>query len=231
MADRIMMFIDTSKCIACKACQVACKQWHSLPAEETTFTGSLQNPPDVSGSTLTNIRFTEYENVRGKLLFLFFKNQCRHCIRPKCNKACARGVEVTAEGFVIFNEDCTIANLRVSGTTDDEKKENFKNTCPFKIPRYNETLGRFVKCDFCVDRFNSDFYLGHREGKPTTACEFTCPPGAIYTGPVTDVRGRALARLRALKVNNKKANLYQGKYGRTQVIFLLTETAKAYGVT
>jgi Fe-S-cluster-containing dehydrogenase component len=87
-----------------------------------------------------------------------------------------------------------------------------------------------MKCDFCVDRFNSGFYTGYRDGKPTTACELTCPPGAIVTGPVVDVRDAALSRLAVVKANNRKANLHQGKYGRTQVIFLLTETPAAYGI-
>ena len=67
--------IDTSKCIFCKACQVACKQWNGLPAEKTTNVGSHQNPQDLSGVTWTLVRMNEVESG-GKLNWLFLKDQC-----------------------------------------------------------------------------------------------------------------------------------------------------------
>ncbi|MEM7828513.1 MAG: 4Fe-4S dicluster domain-containing protein, partial [Candidatus Aenigmatarchaeota archaeon] len=81
------LLVDTSKCQACKACQVACQQWHTLPAEDTTFTGSYQNPPDMSGANLTVVKFIELESS-GKLEWLFFKDQCRHCETPSCKASC-----------------------------------------------------------------------------------------------------------------------------------------------
>ena len=214
--DEMMMFIDTSKCIACKACQVACKQWHSLAAVETEFTGSYTNPPDYSGNTLTYVQFTEMER-RGKVNFLFFKHQCKHCVRPKCQPACPQGVERTREGFVIFNEECTPENLRFDIT----------EACPWHVPQFNELLGRYVKCDFCFDRFGGN-YTTYRDGKPTTACELTCPPGAIVTGMAADISRLATRRYAKVRKDYPYATLFNGGYGRTHVIWLLVDKASNY---
>jgi len=229
---KIMMLIDTSKCIGCKACQVACKQWHSLPAEDTTFTGSYSNPPDVSGKTLTAVKFTEFEDVRKKLYFVFFKKQCMHCNQAECQIHCSKGVEKTREGFVIFTDNCTVENLRglglPAGATDEQKIAKYKELCPYDIPRYDYDNQRFVKCDFCVTRFGG-YYTTYRDGKPTTACELTCPPGAIKTGPAKDIMKLAKNRLYEVKanLNYQKATLWGG---RGRVVFLLTEHYSKYNL-
>ena len=76
-------FIDVTRCIACKACQIACKQWNNLPAEQTTNVGSYQNPPDFSAVTYKLVRMTE-SIVDGKFYGLYFPDQCRHCLLPPC---------------------------------------------------------------------------------------------------------------------------------------------------
>jgi formate dehydrogenase iron-sulfur subunit len=240
-----LFFIDTSKCIACKACQVACKQWHQLPAEETQFTGSYQNPPEFSGNTLTYIRFIEFPDYYGKLQWLFFKNQCRHCIRPKCGVRNTKGVKRLRTGIVLYTEACTLANVRLTATerttlaglgglADPAGQayviELFKDSCPFRVPRYNENLGRFVKCDFCYDRFNGGYGATYRDGQPTTACEMTCPPGAIKTGPVASITAMARARRDEVRLTHPDACLHTGGFGRTNVLFLLTERPESYGV-
>ena len=228
-SKKTMMLIDTSKCIGCKACQVACKQWHSLPAEDTTFTGSYSNPPDVSGKTLTAVKFTEFEDLRKKLYFVFFKKQCMHCNQAECQIHCSKGVQKTREGFVIFTDNCTVANLRgIAGADEDTKIANYIAKCPYDIPRYDYDNQRFVKCDFCVTRFGG-YYTTYRDGKPTTACELTCPPGAIVTGPAKDIMKLAKNRLYEVKanLNHQNATLWGG---RGRVVFLLTEHYSNYGL-
>ncbi|MBE0427789.1 MAG: 4Fe-4S dicluster domain-containing protein [Nitrospirae bacterium] len=227
----IMMFIDTSKCIGCKACQVSCKQWHNLPAETTVFEGSYTNPPDLSENTLTHVKFTEFERW-GKLSWLFFKDQCLHCVRPKCQWICPKGVERTREGFVLFNDNCIPANVLVDGT-EEQKIDAFIAACPFNIPRFDVAKAKFVKCDFCYDRFygtGHEIYTTHRDGKPTTACELTCPPGAIITGPAEDIKDIANRRFGEVRYDYPYASLYNGNYGRTNVIFLLVEEPASYGL-
>lgn len=228
-----LMFIDTSKCIACKACQVACKQWHSLPADTTLFEGSYQNPPAFSENNLTYVKFTEHVDYYGKLRWLFFKNQCRHCLRPKCSQRNPKGVKRLKTGMVIFNTACTWENVRLLNkaeraaykllTAEEDQKaykiDKFVNSCPFLVPRYSENLKTFVKCDFCFDRINS--------GK-TTACELTCPVGAIKTGPAKDMAKEATARFRKVKADYPEACLHNGGFGKTNVVFLLTESPGNY---
>lgn len=87
-----MMMIDVSKCIGCKACQIACQQWHSvpgesftsLPAEQTQFTGSYQNPPTTSAANLTVVRFCEINSNNGDPKWIFIHDKCRHCDDPEC---------------------------------------------------------------------------------------------------------------------------------------------------
>ena len=88
--------VDTTLCTACRGCQVACKQWHNLPAEETVNRGSYQNPADLSFDTYKLVRMSE-KDIDGKLNWLFFPDQCRHCIEAPC--------EATAgEPTAIFTE-------------------------------------------------------------------------------------------------------------------------------
>jgi len=241
-SKKTMMLIDTSKCIGCKACQVACKQWHSLPAEETSFTGSYSNPPDVSGKTLTAVKFTEFEDIRQKLYYVFFKKQCMHCNQAECQIHCPKGVIKSREGFVIFTDKCTVANLRgVDGADEAAKIANYIALCPYNIPRYDYDNQRFVKCDFCVNRFPSGYCgpscsVTFRSGKPiptstgpTTACEFTCPPGAILTGPAKEIMNYAKERLYEVKANLNHSNAMLWG-GRGRVVFLLTEHYTNYGL-
>ena len=78
-----MMFMDLTRCTACRGCQVACKQWKDLPGEETRNTGSHQNPADLGFPTLKVVRFIE-KTIDNKMHWLFFPDACRHCLEPPC---------------------------------------------------------------------------------------------------------------------------------------------------
>ncbi|KPJ68987.1 MAG: hypothetical protein AMJ45_01410 [Syntrophobacter sp. DG_60] len=219
----IMMLLDTSRCIACRACQVACKQWHSLPAEQTNFTGTYQNPPDLSGKNLTLIRFNEFLDKKGMPRWLFFIDRCRHCVTPRCKDACPDGVEITEEGFVVFNHEANPENCRIP----------MESACPYNIPRFNEDLDQYVKCDFCFDRFKPSAkpITMKNGGKPTTACELACPVGAIFTGDYRTVLGEAVNRLNELRSTYPNANIYFGGYGGIgHVIWLLAEEPTKYNL-
>jgi Fe-S-cluster-containing dehydrogenase component len=168
MAVQIMMLIDTSKCIGCKACQIACQQWHQLPAEDTQFTGSYTNPPDRSGANHNVVKFFEHGN-NGNLRFLFFPDRCRHCHPPYCKEACPlNAIKVTANGLVVIHHG--ICDTRLCN-------RECEIACPYKtgfppkgIPRFEYTKDSVVhepkgtkdppqpvgmKCDFCYDRFKN----------------------------------------------------------------------------
>jgi formate dehydrogenase iron-sulfur subunit len=127
-------FIDLSKCTACRGCQVACKQWKNKPAEKTENTGSHQNPPDLSWMTLKLVRFRE-TTIDGRFNWLFFPDQCRHCLDAPCKMVADSEVEGAilqdeATGAVVFTE-------KTKGISID----NVRPACPYDIPRVNPETG------------------------------------------------------------------------------------------
>ena len=76
--------VDTTRCTACRGCQLACKEWHDLPANHTKQLGTHQNPPDLNPNNLKIVRFHEYINEEGNVVWNFFPDQCRHCQTPPC---------------------------------------------------------------------------------------------------------------------------------------------------
>ena len=76
--------VDTTRCTACRGCQLACKEWHDLPANETKQRGSHQNPPDLNPNNYKIVRFHEHLDKQGNVVWNFFPDQCRHCVTPIC---------------------------------------------------------------------------------------------------------------------------------------------------
>jgi len=87
-AGAVAKLIDTTKCIGCKACQVACMEWNDLRDEIGTNVGGYQIPHDLTDKSWTLMRFAEYENPKGDLEWLIRKDGCMHCQDPGCLKAC-----------------------------------------------------------------------------------------------------------------------------------------------
>jgi formate dehydrogenase iron-sulfur subunit len=202
-------FIDTSKCIACKACQIACKQWNELPAEVTTNVGSHQNPQDLSAVTWTLVKMNEVEDG-GKLKWLFFKDQCRHCVEPPCMMS-------SAVPGAMLKDEITGAVIY----TDKSRYESFDDImCPYNIPRQDKNTGQMFKCTMCVDRV--------KNGMPP-ACVKACPTGTMNFGDRGEMLALAKARLEAVKTKYKDALLVDDME-EVRVFYLLTEPEEAYGV-
>jgi formate dehydrogenase iron-sulfur subunit len=199
--------IDTSKCIACKACQVACKQWNGLPAEITTNVGSHQNPQDLSAVTWTLVRMNEVEDG-GKLKWLFFKDQCRHCVEPPCLMASA------VPGSIYRDEDTGAVIY-----TENSRYENFDDIgCPYNIPRQDKNTGQMVKCTMCVDRVKNGML---------PACVKACPAGATNFGDRGEMQALAKDRLNAVRTTHKDAFLVDDAED-VSVFYLLTEKEALY---
>jgi len=237
------MLIDMSKCIACKACQIACQQWHQLPAEDTSFTGSYQNPEDLSAANLTLTRFFEVGN-NGDLRWLFFVDRCRHCKDPQCKEACPLGaIKVNNKGMVYIKAKCDPT------VCSDDPVKPCQLACPFKrfgsppnsIPRYLRNNGdplpdgRANKCDFCYDRWRNATlkaapYAGVFAKSKKCACELVCPTGAIKTGTNAKMRRKAERRVADLQANGyPDANVYPAGY-ETQIIWVLLDETHVYGI-
>ncbi len=156
--------IDTTLCTGCRGCQIACKQWHDLPAEITMNYGSYQNPKDLGFDTYKLVRMQEKE-IDGKLRWLFFPDQCRHCLEPPCRDAAGDPEAIfkdTATGAVIFT-----ANTRQLISAD------VIESCPYNIPRKATDQDTLAKCDMCLDRVQNGLQ---------PACVKTCPTGAMNFG-------------------------------------------------
>ena len=121
------MLIDTSLCIACRGCQVACKQWNEMPAEITQNMGNYKNPPDLSYHTWTLIDFKEFRDVAGKVHWVFRKEQCRHCVNPGCLNACPVPNAIVKDG-----SGAVIVNQNLCGDCNTECYDG----CPWSIPRF-----------------------------------------------------------------------------------------------
>jgi formate dehydrogenase iron-sulfur subunit len=161
---------------------VSCKQWHGLPGEKTTNRGTFQNPPDLSFTTFKVVRMTEVE-IDKKLRWLFFPDQCRHCVEPPC-------LESAGEPAAVYKDKATGAVIYtpVTGKLDVEE---IAESCPYHVPR-KAPDGSLVKCDMCVDRVSNGL---------TPACVKTCPAGAMSFGERKEML--TLARLRLAEVRRK----------------------------
>ncbi len=98
----VCKLMDTSTCIGCKACEVACVEWNDLPFQETTFDNTYQTMPETKWDFWQLIKFHEYEKDDGSLMWLFRKDQCMHCEDPGCLHACpADGAIVQYENGIV----------------------------------------------------------------------------------------------------------------------------------
>ena len=179
-------FIDTTLCTACRGCQVACKQWHDLPAEETINRGTFQNPADLSFDTYKLVRMTE-EVIDKKLNWLFFPDQCRHCIEAPCLE--------TAEDPSAIYRDADTGAILYTMATQNLDADAIIESCPYNIPR-KAADGTLAKCDMCNDRV-------HNGLKP--ACVTTCPTGAMNFGERSEMIELAQQRLSVVKSTFPKA--------------------------
>ena len=222
------MFVDTSICTGCKACQVACKEWNGLEAEPdhftqgpgmpypvaTNFTGnSYDNTGKLSARDWRHVLFIEQINYRRTgSRWLFMSDSCKHCSDAACLNVCpVEAIERTDLGNVIVRQDKCV------GTKLCNK------ACPYGVVRYSEKTRTSHKCTLCNDRIHNGF---------GTACAKACPTGSITFGEVPDLKAKAdarLARLRALGEN--KANIYgYSEAGGLKVFYLLIENPAVFGL-
>jgi len=201
----VAKLIDTSKCIGCKACQVACSEWNELRDEVGHNAGTYDNPNDLSADSWTLMRFAEYENPdSGNLEWLIRKDGCLHCAEPGCLTACPSPGAIVkyANGIVDFNQDkCIGCGYCITG-------------CPFDIPRISQKDHKAYKCTLCSDRVAVGL---------EPACVKTCPTGAIVFGSKQDMQVHAAGRIADLKERGfEQAGLYDPDgVGGTHVMYVL----------
>jgi formate dehydrogenase beta subunit len=214
--SRVAMLIDESICMACRGCQVACKQWNDLPGEQTTQQGSYENPPDLSPTTWTRVKFTEVDQG-DNLQWLFLTEGCFHCGDPACVAVCPTGAlkQDPELGIVtIERELCNGCGY-------------CSQFCPFGIPRLDTDLlsgqGKVFKCNFCQDRVTNGL---------VPACVKTCPSGALHFGDREEMLSIARTRVEKLQqAGFPNANLYgEHEMGGLGRLYVLKERPSAYGL-
>ena len=177
----VSKYIDTTTCIGCKACEVACQEWNDLKTQSTHQTGTYQTMPELAADYWNLIRFNERE-YEGGVTWLMRKDQCMHCADPGCLAACpAPGAIVQySNGIVDVNPDqCIGCGLCATG-------------CPFDVPKFHEATGKMAKCTLCVDRV---------EVSLEPACIKACPTGCLQFGTKDDMRALGEHRVEQLKQN------------------------------
>jgi len=206
--------IDISRCIGCKGCEVACKEWNELASVETSNFGSYQSHRDLGPDTWLLMRFNEDE-VDGDLRWYITKSACLHCAEPACLFACpAPGAIVQyTNGIVDFNQDqCIGCQACVTA-------------CPFDIPRFESATRKVYKCNLCIDRVESGL---------EPACVKTCPTQAITWGPIAELRALAEDKVGQLQGRGfQNAALYDpAGVGGTHMMYVLPhgDVPEAYGL-
>src|SRR5205085_11198648 len=191
---------DTTVCIGCKACEVACKQWNQIPADGFEFTGnSYDNTGELSASSWRHVKFIEQftdvlpppPGANGRLSldvvaaesppvnrWLMMSDVCKHCAAAPCQQACPTGA-------ILYNE---FANVYVQ--TDICNGCGYcVAACPFGVVTRSHFDGHAHKCTLCYDR--------QKDGL-VPACAKACPTASIQFGPVDELRERARKRVEDL---------------------------------
>jgi formate dehydrogenase iron-sulfur subunit len=208
-------FTDTTLCIGCKACEVACKQWNQLPADGFRFTAnSYDNTSHLSATTWRHVAFKEkFEDNQTRWLML--SDVCKHCDEAPCEQSCPTGSIIYNEfGNVYVQPDiCNGCGYCIAA-------------CPFGVIGRSPEDGHAHKCTLCYDR---------QSGGMTPACAKACPTASIQFGPLDELREKAERRVEELHQRGKtEAYLYGkdslGDYGSLHSFFLLEDHPNEYNL-
>jgi formate dehydrogenase iron-sulfur subunit len=188
-------FTDTTICIGCKACEVACKQWNQLPDDGFALSGmSYDNTVALGASTWRHVAFIERpvalsNQMADGFSWLFSSDVCKHCARAGCLESCPTGAIVRTEFETVYVQPdiCNGCGYCVVN-------------CPFGVIDRREDDGRAWKCTLCYDRLKEDM---------TPACAKACPTASIQFGDLDELRQRAGKRVDHLhELGMNEAYLY-----------------------
>ncbi|WP_055482321.1 4Fe-4S dicluster domain-containing protein [Sphaerimonospora mesophila] len=211
MAERMGFFTDTSICIGCKACEVACKEWNDVPDDGFVFRAtSYDNTGALGADTWRHVAFIEQDGR-----WLMSSDVCKHCTHAACLDVCPTGALFRTEfdTVVVQSDVCNGCGYCVPA-------------CPYGVIDRRERDGRAWKCTLCYDRLR---------GGLEPACAKACPTDSIRFGPLDELRARAAERVERLHADGvTEARLYgespDNGVGGTGAFFLLLDEPETYGL-
>jgi formate dehydrogenase iron-sulfur subunit len=216
-------FTDTSICIGCKACEVACKEWNQLEGNAPEFRDSYDNTGQLDAQNWRHVNFIETlpDNngvvmtptpILGGQAWLMMSDVCKHCQNAACLEVCpTQAITRTEFDTVLIQQDlCNGCRYCISA-------------CPYGVIGFNDQTGTAHKCTLCYDRLKADLQ---------PACAKACPTESIKFGYVEDLHKAADDRLAALQTAGySKAQLYgrdSSVYGGLNAFFLLMDKPEVY---
>ncbi len=226
---RYGFFTDTTRCIGCKACEVACKEWNQLPADGMKLTGmSYDNTRELSATTWRHVTFVEQMTTPdaddGRMPayqshWLMMSDVCKHCANAACLQACPTGALFRTEfDTVVVQQDiCNGCGYCVP-------------LCPFGVIDLSPHDGKAHKCTLCYDRLKGGF---------EPACAKACPTESIQFGEISELHERAHERVEQLHaLGRDDAYLYgtpgapgaTGGIGELNAFFLLVDRPEVYNL-
>jgi formate dehydrogenase iron-sulfur subunit len=210
-------FTDTSICIGCKACEVACNEWNQLPTKDISFLDSLDNTGQLDGTQWRHVQFID--NVEDQTMsagdgkaFLLMSDVCKHCKHASCLEVCPTGAIIRTEFDTVFIQEDVCNGCR-----------DCIAACPYDVIDVDHEKNVARKCTLCYDRL---------QGGMEPACAKVCPTQSILFGPLDELRATAKKREAQLHAQGiKQANLYGADdkvYGGLNAFFLLMDEPEAY---
>jgi formate dehydrogenase iron-sulfur subunit len=215
-------FTDSTVCIGCKACEVACKEWNDVPSDGFSFSGkSYDNTLSLGHSTWRHVKFVEEQTEIGAggnapqlMSWAFSSDVCKHCEHAGCLEACPTGSIIRTEfgGVYVQPDICNGCGYCVV-------------TCPFGVVDRRPDDGRAFKCTFCYDR---------QKAGEIPACAKACPTQSILFGDLEELERAADARIATLHAAGMSdATLYNPRdssVGGTHAFFLVRGNPEKYNL-
>lgn len=220
MADKAFL-VDTTKCIGCRACQVACKQWNNLPAEKTQFFSGTEytNPKELSEITYNHVVFFDVDRTnQERPVWQIMHKKCYHCQIANCMNVCPQKAISKVEGWTIIDQDKCIG----CGACEDE--------CIYKVPHISNKDYREYATNRLIRKNKS--YKCHActiNPRDIPACVSTCPTGALSWGNRVKILEIANIRLSDIKKDYPNASIYgKNQFGGLHVITILKDRPDKY---
>jgi formate dehydrogenase iron-sulfur subunit len=219
MSEPMGFYTDTTVCIGCKACEVACKEWNQLPSTNggvNTLSGdSYDNTRRLDGIHWRHVKFIEqFPEDRTDGRWLLMSDVCKHCVQAGCLDVCPTGAIIRTEFDTVVIQSNTCNGCR-----------DCIAACPFGVIDINPVSNTAQKCTLCYDRL---------QGGLEPACSKACPTRSIQFGTIRELRERAQKRVDQLHQNGeRRAYLYgadEGMLGGLNSFYLLVDRPEVYGL-